>query len=73
MKEFKNYMARPEGKLKTLLPEAKTLDSLLKELQFDVIEYKKKVGDDMKMSGLQNILDDFIQNINKWNYLKTLV
>ena len=50
-----------------------TLDSLLKELQFDVIEYKKKVGDDMKMSGLQNILDDFIQNINKWNYLKTLV
>ncbi len=61
------------GELKTLLPEAKTLDSLLKELQFDVIEYKKKVGDDMKMSGLQNILDDFIQNINKWNYLKTLV
>lgn len=61
------------GSLKTLLPEAKTLDNLLKELQTDVIDYKKKVGDDIKMSGLQNVLDDFMEKINKWDYLKTLV
>ena len=61
------------GDLKTLLPEAKTLDALLKEMKKDVIDFKEKVGDDAEVAGLQNILDDFMQNINKWNYLKTLV
>ena len=60
------------GDLKTMLPEAKTLDALLKEMKNDLIEFKGKVGDDANHAGLQNILDDFMQNINKWNYLKTL-
>ena len=61
------------GDLKTLLPEAKTLDSLLKEMKKDLVEFKGFVGDDAECAGLQNILDDYMQNINKWNYLRTLV
>ena len=61
------------GDLKTMLPEAKTLDSLLKEMKQDLLSYKGKIGDDGIYAGLHNILDDFMQKINKWNYLKTLV
>ena len=58
--------------LKTMLPEAKTLDGLLKEMKKDLIEFKNFVGDDTECAGLQNILDGYMQNINKWNYLRTL-
>lgn len=61
------------GDLKTMLPEAKTLDGLLKEMKKDLIEFKSAVGDSAELSGLHNILDDYMQNINKWNYLRTLV
>lgn len=61
------------GDLKTLLPEAKTLDALLKEMRKDLVAYKEAVGDSAEVAGLHNILDDYMQNINKWNYLKTLV
>jgi hypothetical protein len=61
------------GDLKTMLPEAKTLDGLLKEMKKDLLEFKSAVGDDAELSGLHNILDDYMQNINKWNYLRTLV
>lgn len=61
------------GDLKTMLPNAKTLDALLKEMKTDLIEFKNFVGDDAECAGLQNILDDYMQNINKWNYLRTLV
>ena len=61
------------GDLKTLLPEAKTLDALLKEMRKDLVVYKEAVGDSAEVAGLHNILDDYMQNINKWNYLKTLV
>ena len=60
------------GDLKCLLPEAKTLDSLINELLSDVISFKKETEDDILNSGLINILDEFISDINKWNYLKTL-
>ena len=61
------------GDLKTMLPEAKTLDGLLKEMKKDLLEFKSAVGDDAELSGLHNILDDYMQSINKWNYLRTLV
>ena len=61
------------GDLKTLLPEAKTLDALLKEMRKDLVAYKEAIGDDAEVAGLHNILDDYMQNINKWNYLRTLV
>lgn len=61
------------GDLKTMLPSSKTLDALLKEMKTDLMEFKNFVGDDAECAGLQNILDDYMQNINKWNYLRTLV
>jgi len=60
------------GDLKSLLPESKTLDGLLKEMKQDLINFKEKIGDGAEVSGLQNILDDYMSNIDKWNYLKTL-
>ena len=59
------------GELKALLPNAKTLDALLKEMKKDVIDFKEFVGDSAEVSGLQNILDDLMSSINKWNYLRT--
>ena len=45
----------------------------LKEMKKDLIEFKNFVGDNAECAGLQNILDDYMQNINKWNYLRTFV
>lgn len=61
------------GDLKCMLPESTTLDALLKEMKNDLIDFKKQVGDTDELCGLQNILDDYMSNINKWNYLKTLL
>ena len=60
------------GELKTLLPNAKDLSGLLAELENDLFDFKGKLGDDRKFNGLQNILDDFSEDINKWKYLETL-
>lgn len=60
------------GDLKCLLPDAKTLDSLINEMLNDVITFKKEIEGDILNTGLNNILDEFIYDINKWNYLKTL-
>lgn len=60
------------GDLKCLLPDAKTLDSLVNEMLNDVITFKKEIEGDILNTGLNNILDEFIYDINKWNYLKTL-
>ena len=60
------------GDLKSLLPSGKTLPAVLSEMKKDVIDFKEAVGDSVEVSGLQNILDDFMSSINKWNYLKTL-
>lgn len=60
------------GDLKTLMPEAKTLDSMLKELETDIIKFKETIGENIKYSGMHNILDEFMEDIYKWNYLRTL-
>ena len=61
------------GELKTLLPNAKTLKDLLNELADDITEFRSKVSGKVKGSeGVENILDDFVENINKWKYLETL-
>jgi hypothetical protein len=60
------------GDLKCLLPESKTLDSLIKELSKDTISLKKEIEEEIEYSGLVNILDEFMSDINKWNYLKNL-
>lgn len=60
------------GDLTTLMPESKTLDSMLKELEGDVLKFKEEIGDDNKISGMHNVLDEFLEKICTWNYLKTL-
>lgn len=60
------------GDLKTLVPDAKSLDTIIDEMLSDVINFKKEVEGEIKNSGLVNILDDFITDLNRFNYLKTL-
>lgn len=59
------------GELKCLLPEAKTTESLLKEMKADVSSYRSELGDSVDNAGIVNIIDDFITDINTWQYLIT--
>lgn len=59
------------GDLKTMLPSSKNTTELLSELANDIITLKKEIGDDVKYSGLHNILDDYMSKVNAWNYLRT--
>ena len=59
------------GDLKCMLPEAKTSESLLKEMKSDVSAYRSEVGDSDDNAGIINILDDFITDIDTWKYLIT--
>ena len=43
---------------------------MLNELENDVKDFKSKL-EDKKHSGIINILDDFLTDINTWKYLKT--
>ena len=58
--------------LKTLLPEATNVIALLKEMENDAFAFLTVIGDDKRLGGLHNILDDFLESINKWKYLATL-
>ena len=61
------------GELKTLLPNAKTLKDLLNELLGDIEDFRNKISGKAKgVEGVENILDDFVEDINKWKYLETL-
>ena len=56
--------------LKTMLPSARTLSEILKEMQSDVNGFQDKL-DDKEHAGIINILEDFTEDINKWKYLAT--
>lgn len=60
------------GSLKAMLPRAENTEDMIKELETDTINLKKEVGDSNEYSGIQNILDDMIESINKYSYLRTL-
>lgn len=60
------------GELKTMLPESDTLKTLLDEMENDIISFIEEIGDDKKLDGIINIIDDFLEDINKWKYLATL-
>ena len=60
------------GELKTLLPNSKTVESMLNELEEDTLSFKDGIGEDNKRSGLINILDELLESINKFKYLRTL-
>lgn len=60
------------GELKCMLPQSKEIKGVLKELKNDVEEFRE-TAENNGFIGLVNILDDFISDINKWNYLRTFV
>ena len=60
------------GDLKTLMPESKTLQTLLREMESDVLKIKSSVGDNDSFGGVMNVLDDFLESIHTWSYLSTL-
>ena len=60
------------GELKTMLPEADNIKSLLDEMENDIASFVEEIGDDRKLGGIHNIIDDFLEDINKWKYLATL-
>lgn len=58
------------GKLLPMLPNSESLIPLLKELEKDILSMKKKCNDTTE-SGLTNILDEMMQNVNKYKYRAT--
>ena len=60
------------GELKTMLLEADNIKSLLDEMENDIASFVEEIGDDRKLGGIHNIIDDFLEDINKWKYLATL-
>lgn len=60
------------GSLKAMLPNAETLEGLISEFEDDTIKLKKDIGDKIEYSGIQNILDEILENINTYDYLRTL-
>ena len=58
------------GKLLPVLPNAESLLPMLKELEEDVLAMKKKCNETTE-SGLNNVLDDMMQCVNKYKYRAT--
>ncbi len=58
------------GKLLPMLPNATDLSAMLKELENDVLDMKKRI-DGPKNGGLFNILDDIQECCNKYKYRAT--
>lgn len=56
------------GTLKTMLPSAKDVESMLKELEDDVLAYKKRVGNEGVTCAIHSIVDEFLSQIEKWKY-----
>ena len=58
------------GDLKPMLPNSEELIPMLKELEKEVIEMEGKLTAKNE-SGLINILDDLLENCNKYKYRAT--
>lgn len=57
--------------LKTMIPDSKNLKNVLDELKSDIISLKNEIGENKKYNGIHNVLDDFIEDVDKWQYLET--
>ena len=58
------------GKLLPIIPNSENFESVLKELENDVLSMKKKTTT-QKEGGLVNILDDMLKTVNKYRYRAT--
>lgn len=58
------------GDLKPMLPNNDSLIPMLKELEGEIIDMEDKLKD-KKSAGLVNILDELLENVNKFKYRAT--
>lgn len=58
------------GDLKPMLPNAKELIPMLKELEGEVIAMLKGFSD-VRTHGLTNVLEELLENVNKFKYRAT--
>lgn len=58
------------GDLLPMVPNAESFIPMLKELEKDILSMKEKC-DSPEEGGLINILDDMLQNVNKYKYRAT--
>ena len=58
------------GDLKPMLPRAESLIPMLKELEGEIIDIEGKLTD-KKDVGLINVLDEMVENCNKFKYRAT--
>jgi hypothetical protein len=57
------------GDLVPYLPNSENLKSMLKELQQEILDFKKTLKDDE--SGLINVIDDMLESCGKYHYRAT--
>ena len=60
------------GDLKVEECDCSDCKAILARIEEVVLDAKKGIGDEPKHAGLQSVLDDFLANVNKWNYLRRL-
>jgi len=58
------------GDLKPMLPRATELKAMLNELEGEVVDYEEELTS-KKDGGLHNILDELLENVNKFKYRAT--
>lgn len=58
------------GDLKPMLPNSNDLKAMLNELEGEVIDFEEGLTS-KKDVGLTNILDELVENINKFKYRAT--
>lgn len=58
------------GDLKPMLPNATQLMSMLNELEGEIVDFEEKLTS-KKDGGLTNVLDELLENVNKFKYRAT--
>lgn len=58
------------GDLKPMLPRATELKAMLNELEGEIVDFEEKLTS-KKDGGLTNVLDELLENVNKFKYRST--
>lgn len=58
------------GDLKPMLPNSTELKAMLDELEGEIIDFEEKLTG-KKDGGLTNVLDELLENVNKFKYRST--
>lgn len=61
------------GELEPVLPESMDFQGVLEDLRGLAISIKREAGDELMMSGIVAIVDDFIKAVNKYLYLLLII